>query len=353
MPQLPLFQEAPTSLCVLRLSAIGDCCNAVAAVQAIQHQWPSTAITWIMGKTEAGLLGDLVGVEVIPFDKHAGVGGMAQVWRQLRGRRFDALLHMQSALRASVLSFRIRARARLGFDGQRAKDGQHLFTNQKVPSPTSPHVLDGFMAFAHALGVSQPTPRWDIRIAEQEQAWAQEALGTGPTLLLAPAASLAYKNWTPEGYAAIADHASDWGFQVAVCSSPAASERQVAAQVIERCAERPLDLAGKTSLKELFALIRQANLVLGPDSGPLHMATAAGTAALGLYAHHDPARTGPYFCREYAVSAYHELVREEHGKPPEELPWRTRVKSPDAMTRIKLEDVRAAFDRIVRDRGLA
>ena len=110
-----------------------------------------------MGKLEARLLGDLPGVEVIAFDKGAGLAGYRSVWRQLKGRRFDALLHLQSAIRASLLSVGIRARHRLGFDRQRASDGQGLFTNRKVPSPDSPHVLDGFLAFAAELGVTDLT----------------------------------------------------------------------------------------------------------------------------------------------------------------------------------------------------
>ena len=94
---MPLFTQAPDSLCIVRLSAIGDCVHTVAVVQAIQRQWPQTRITWIMGKVEAMLLGDLPSIEVIPFDKKLGWRGYRQVWRQLQGRRFDALLHMQSA----------------------------------------------------------------------------------------------------------------------------------------------------------------------------------------------------------------------------------------------------------------
>ncbi len=66
---MALFSSPPASLCILRLSAIGDACNASAMVQAIQRQWPTTKITWVMGKAEAQLLGDLPGVRVIPFDK--------------------------------------------------------------------------------------------------------------------------------------------------------------------------------------------------------------------------------------------------------------------------------------------
>ena len=110
---MPLFSTAPKSICLLRLSAIGDVCHAVAMVQAIQKQWPSTKITWIMGKIEAQLLYDLPDIEVIVFDKKTGFSGMRAIWKQLADRHFDALLHMQLALRASVLTIGIKAKYKL------------------------------------------------------------------------------------------------------------------------------------------------------------------------------------------------------------------------------------------------
>ena len=128
---MPLFLRAPEALCLIRLSAIGDCVHAVAMVQAIQRQWPQTKITWIMGKAEASLLHDLPGIEVIVFDKAAGLRAYTSIWKQLRDRRFDALLHMQSALRASLLTLGIKANKILGFDQQRAGDvSRYLLTTK-------------------------------------------------------------------------------------------------------------------------------------------------------------------------------------------------------------------------------
>lgn len=146
---MPLFATAPKSICLLRLSAIGDVCHAVAMVQAIQKQWPSTKITWIMGKIEAQLLSDLPGIEVIIFDKKSGYQGMKAIWQQLSGIKFDALLHMQLALRASALTIGIKADYKIGFNLKRAKEGQWLFTNRKIPDTASQHVLDSFFEFAY------------------------------------------------------------------------------------------------------------------------------------------------------------------------------------------------------------
>lgn len=345
---MALFTSAPESLCLLRLSAIGDCCHAVALVQAIQRQWPTTRITWITGKIEAQLLGQLPSVEILVFDKGAGWLAYRQLWRQLRGRRFDALLHMQAAIRASIASLGVRAKYRLGFERERAKDGQWLFTNLKVAA-AGEHVADGFMGFGQALGLADTTPRWDWPVSPGAQAQAARHRDGRPLLLICPAASKAYKNWTAEGYAALADHAHHKGMKVMLIGSPAKMERDLAANIQQRTAHIDENLVGRTTLPELMALIHTASLVVAPDTGPAHMATLTNTPVLGLYAHHNPARTGPYHCRDYVVSAYAEALLAETGKTPEQLPWRTRVKDARAMERITLDQVTTQFDRICRD----
>lgn len=346
---MPLFSKPPKTLCLIRLSAIGDCVHAVAMVQAIQSQWPETLIVWIMGKLEAQLLGDLVGVEVITFDKKAGFRGYWQIWRQLRHIRFDALLHMQSALRASLLSMGIKAKVTLGFDKQRAGDGQSLFTNHKVTSPESPHVLDGFMAFARELGIKELIPKWSIPTSPEDNHWAKQQINGKPTLLISPAASKAFKNWTSAGYAALADHAANKGLQVFLCGGPSAAEQVIAQEIMQQCQSSPFNLIGKTNLKQLMALIKQAHMVLAPDTGPTHMATAAGIPVLGLYAHHNPKRTGPYHCQQYIVSAYERLITKQTGKMLSELSWRSRLKDDNAMQQLTINEVKHAFDRLLSD----
>ncbi len=343
---LALFASPPRAVCVLRLSAIGDVCHTLALVQAIQREWPSTALVWVMGKVEASLFGDLPNVEVIVFDKKQGWKAYLSVWRQLRGRRFDALLQVQAALRASVLSLGIRARYRLGFDAHRANDAQPLFTNVKVPSPAAPHVVDGLMAFAKVLGIQDLTPRWQVTISPADQHWAKSQLNAKPTVIIVPASSKAYKNWTVEGYAAVAEHAVKSGWQVVLCGSPALNEQALAAQVLAACQVAVLNQVGNTTLKQMLALIQQAKLVIAPDSGPVHLATLVGTPVIGLYAHHNPARVGAYFGQAEAVSIYQTLVEAEYGKPLSQLPWRTRVKDKNAMQQLSIADVLLAFDQV-------
>ncbi|MFT6926343.1 MAG: heptosyltransferase I [Psychromonas sp.] len=349
---MPLFSSAPESLCILRLSAIGDVCNAVSVVQAIQKQWPNTKITWVMGKMEAQLLSDLPNVNVLVFDKNRGIKAYFELWRALKGKRFDALLHLQTALRASIVSLGIKAKYKLGFDAQRSSDMQSFFINHKVPSPKSAHVLDGFKAFILELGIEDEPLQWHIPISRQDQQWALTKVNNKATVVVVPGASKAYKNWTAQGYAQVIDHLVKKGFQVILAGSPAEVEIDLAEKVVKHCPVNMINLVGKSSLKQMLALLKESKLVIAPDTGPAHMAVAVNTPVIGLYAHHNPLRTGPYLYRDYVVSAYQQAIEAETGKKLSDLSWRARVKDPQAMQRIKVCDVVNMVDKAVTDFSL-
>jgi heptosyltransferase I len=345
---MPLFTQAPESVCFLRLSAIGDVCHAVAAVQALQKQWPTTKVTWIIGKVEAQLLDGLKGVELIVFDKKAGLSGMKDVWKQLSGRKFDALVHMQLALRSSILTLGIKATYKVGFNFKRAKEAQWLFTNKKIVDTQSQHVLDSFYAFIEYLGVPRSAPEWSLPINEGDTQFAKESLGPTPTVVISPAASKDERNWLPERYAEFADYAVSQGYQVAICGSPAEREMTLAKLITEKMTQPVLNLVGKTSLKQLTAVLKEAMVVVAPDSGPAHIATTQGTPVIGLYGHSNPLRTGPYNDLAHVVSVYKQHAEKQHGKPMSELPWSTRVKGNDIMADISVESVVQSFKQITQ-----
>ncbi|WP_109079095.1 glycosyltransferase family 9 protein [Aggregatibacter kilianii] len=337
---MALFSQAPQSLCILRLSAIGDVCHALAAVQHIQRHWKETKITWIIGKTEAQLFRHVPGIEFIVYDKKCGWRSVRNVWRQLKHRRFDALLNMQTAFRASILSLGIHAKYRIGFGKQRAREGQWLFTNRRIQDPVNPHVLDGFMAFAEYLGVPPAPPQWDLPVTETELAAVRQYVDPQrKNLLISPCSSKKEKDWLVERYAEVANIAHQQGINVILCSSPAPRELAMIEEIKALCDFAPMDTAGKLTLPQLTALIREANLVLSPDSGPAHIATTQGTPVIGLYAYHNPLRTGPYYNLANVVSVYEQNAQKEYGKSSSQLPWATRLKGENLMAQIAVKEV--------------
>ncbi|PJG85691.1 glycosyltransferase family 9 protein [Conservatibacter flavescens] len=337
---MPLFDHAPKSLCILRLSAIGDVCHVVAAVQQIQAYWKETQITWIIGKTEAQLLSGLAGVNFVVYDKKSGWKGVLAVWKQLKHQRFDALLNMQTAFRASILSLGIRAKYKIGFSAKRAREGQWLFTNRKTPEPQNPHVLDGFMAFAAYLGVPISAPHWHMPIDDIHRQAVQQYIDPNrKNVLIAPCSSKAEKDWLPERYAQVANWAYQHNINVILSASTAPREQKIIEKITALCEFDPVNLAGKTSLKELTALIGMVDLVISPDSAAAHIATSQNTPVIGLYAYHNPLRTGPYNNLTDVISVYEQNAIKEFGQPSSKLAWATKLKGKNLMSEISVNDV--------------
>ncbi|WEN13477.1 glycosyltransferase family 9 protein [Rhodanobacter sp. AS-Z3] len=330
----------PKSICLLRTSAIGDVTHVVPLVRTLQKALPETSLTWIVGKLERKLVGDLPGVDFVTFDKPAGWAGMRAVHAELRGQRFDALLQMQVAMRSNLLSMGIKANRRIGYDKARSKDLHGLVINERIPARRGEHVLDAIGSFCEPLGLKQTDVRWDIPIPDEAHAWAAEQLpGDTPTLLVSPTSSHALRNWRAERYAAVMDHVTARGWRVVLIGGPSAGERTMADEVLAACQRQPLDLTGKDTLKKLMAMLSRAQLLLTPDSGPMHMANAVGTKVLGLHAASNPDRSGPYSDRRWCVNKYDEAARQYLGKPAIEIAWGSKIERPGVMDLIGVDDV--------------
>lgn len=333
------------SICLLRLSAIGDVCHAVATLQTIQRTHPNAKITWVIGKIEARLLVNLPNVEFIEFDKRAGLKGYRELYQKLSNRRFDVLLHMQVALRASLATLCIKADQKWGFDRVRAKEGQWIFTNRKIQPQKNPHVADGFFAFAKALGTpDNELLKWDMPVPNEHKEWAGKLLGEDKYMVISPAASKAERNWLVERYAEVSDYASANGYNVVLSGGPTPLEKQLAMH-IENLVQQPIiNLVGKTSLPQLLAVIAKAEFVIAPDSGPAHMATTVNTPVIGLYAHSNPSRTGPYHSLNNTISVYEELLQQQTGYAVDQNPWGKRVKGESLMALITVDAVKQKMD---------
>jgi heptosyltransferase I len=344
------LSQRPESLCLLRLSAIGDTCHVVPLVRTLQRAWPTTHLSWVVGRVEAQLMRLLPGVEFITIDKSAGLGARHALRAALRGRRFDVLLHLQLSLRASLLSTCIPARIRLGFDRARARELQWLFTNAQIAPRTNEHVLDSFQGFVAALGLSPEAPHWDLPLPAAARRYAAELIPDAqPTLIISPCSGHPARSWAAQRYAAIAQHAvRAHGMRVILCGGRSQLERD-SGQAIERIAGVPLlNQIGADTLPQLLALLARATVLLCPDSGPAHMATMVGTPVIGLYAATRLARTGPYRSRQWCVDRYAEAARRYCHRSPEQLPWHRKIERPGVMDLIEVADVRERLDALLR-----
>jgi heptosyltransferase I len=342
--------ERPESLCILRLSAIGDTCHVVPLVRTLQRVWPTTRLTWVIGRVEARLMSLLPGVEFITIDKRAGLAAARSLRASLRGRRFDVLLHMHLSLRASLVSALISANIRLGFDRARARELQWLFTNAQIEPRLRQHVLDSFQGFLGALGLPQGDLQWNLPLPAEAQHYAAALVPDAqPTLIISPCSAHPARNWRPERYAAIAEHAVQaHGMRVILCGGPSALERAMGASIERRVAVPIVNQIGADTLPQLLALLARASMVLCPDSGPAHMATMVGTPVIGLYAATRLGRTGPYLSRQWCVDRYEAAAQRFRHRTAEQLAWSEKIEHPGVMDLIEVADVRERLDTLVR-----
>lgn len=338
-------------MCLLRLSALGDVTHVVPLVRTLQAARPDTPIHWIIDKAGHKLLDGLPGVTFHAYDKKSGMAGVKELRRQLPPGRFEALLQMQVAFRANLLSAFIPAERRIGYDRSRSKDLHGLFINERIPDRPGIHVLDAIGSFCEPLGLRQTEVSWDLAVPPSAYEWAavQWQDDGRPVLMISPCSSHVRRNWYADRYAAVANHALTRGWRVVLCGGRSELERSMADAIQAQLRTPALDLVGKDTLKQLPALLARANLVMTPDSGPMHIANAMGAKVLGLHAASNPNRSGPYSDRRYCVDRYDDAARKYLAKQATDLKWGTKIEFDDVMELITVEDGIAAFERYVAD----
>jgi heptosyltransferase I len=335
------MHSPPDNICILRLSALGDATHTVPVLRALQSHWPEARISWIIGKLEHRLLGGLTGVEFIVFDKAGGRKAVAGLRATLRERRFDLLLHLQVALRANLLSRLVKAPVRLGWDRARSRDRHHWFTTDEVAAVPFQHQVQGFLEFARALGITVDQPLWNLPVTAAARAWAAQHLpGEQPTLVISPCSSHERRNWSVDRYAVVADHAAKvLGMRVVLAGGPSELEQLTAAAIVAAMRKPVINLVGKDSLAQSMAVLQRASVLLTPDSGPAHIASALGTPVVGLYAATWSKRSGPYNSLDLCVDRFADAARKYRGKEPEELRWGTRIEEAGVMDLVEVDAV--------------
>ncbi len=348
---LPL-QKQPKTICILRLSAIGDVMHVLPIIHNLQKHWPRTKITWIIGRTEAQLVAGLQDVEFIIFDKSKGMKVYLELYRQLQTRQFDVLLHMQAALRASLASLLVKSSIKVGFDRVRAVDMQWLFTNHRIAAIERQHVLDGFFEFIDVLGVTGHELQWPMVIPSESAAIVNDYFNQRPLLVINPCTSQRRRNWRdwyPRYYARVIDYAlTHYDLQIALTGADIQREHIMANTILGKVSQknkvRVTNLVGKTNLKTLAAILQRADVVISPDTGPAHIANGLGTPVIGLYATSNPKRTGPYFS-QWTINKYPQAL-EMQGLNEKQVKWGRRVRDPKALDLITVKDVIEQLDKL-------
>lgn len=286
-------------ICVIKPSALGDVVQALPLLPALRERFPRAHLAWVVHSGYLDLLeGHPALDEAIPFRRHGGLRETWRLFRDLRDRRFDLVLDLQGLLRTAGMAFATGARTRVGLETAR----ELAFLAATITLPDTGKNVPAHARYwrvAEALGISGPPRETIVATAEADRQWAQrqaESLAR-PMLVVVPGARWRTKLWPVEKFAAVTAKAMRIaGYGAVLCGSQ--QEAPLVAQLESLLRQlqpsgKVLNLAGRTTIKQLAALFRLADAALLNDSGPMHLAAGLGTPVVAVFTCTSPVRSGP------------------------------------------------------------
>lgn len=281
---------------VVMLSTIGNAVHVLPVLNSIKRAAPGCEVSWILQPALAELVRGHPAVdELILLDRSRGWRGWLALRRQLARRRFDVVLVFQDYFKAGVVAAMTRSPIKLGLDRARARDLSWFFTTHRLPARPPGHVQDQYLEYLEPLGIA-PVLEWTLEPTPAERARHASLLPSseGPLVAFVVGTTRPDKEWPAGRYAELADRLHE-GLRARVVLVGGRSEREVkaASTIRRRAAHPPEDLLAR-DMRRLVALLDAVDVLVSPDTGPLHLARALETPVVGLYGATDPGRHGPY-----------------------------------------------------------
>ncbi len=295
---------------IIKLSAIGDVVQTLPAFEAIKKIYPESKVTWVVEEAAADILAGhplvdrllvsrrktWTGMLKNPLTLAKGLSSIIRFIRELRTTRYDIAIDFQGLFKSGALIGLARAKRKIGFGGGR--EFSSLFLNERLPAyDIEKHALERYLDVARYLGARDPAPTCALPIERElaimRRRTADIREGGQPLIVINPVARWKTKLWPEQNFAALADRlAVEKKATIIFTGSPA--DRPVNQRIISVMKQSAVNWAGETTLKELAALAALSDLVITTDTGPMHLATAAGAKVLALFGPTAPWRTGPY-----------------------------------------------------------
>ncbi|MBS1718798.1 MAG: glycosyltransferase family 9 protein [Armatimonadetes bacterium] len=268
---------------ISRLSSLGDVVCSLPVAVAAKKQWPECEITWAVSPAFAPIVRSSPSVDKVIEVKP---GFSPATWPKFN-EPFDLALDLQGLLKSAIVVAKAKAKEKLGYHWQR--EGASLFSSRVLPDPTSFHIVDQYVDVIRAAGAEVSRAEWDLKPDEQALTTVQDLIRYPLYVVMNPGAAWVTKRWPPEHFSALIDRAP-----IPVVLIGTKQEAEANESIAAACKDKPLNIAGKTNLSELIAVIANCAAHVGGDTGSTHLAAALGKPAVGLYSLTNPRRSCPY-----------------------------------------------------------
>jgi len=271
------------------------------------------------------------------YRKGRGLSGLLELRREMSDVHADLTLNVQRYLKSAWPTLFSGALVRVGLPRSKTRDGIFLTHTHVLGEGPWKHSQDQFLDFRWALGVPRDSPvTWDLAFSEaereQQRVFFEGLDTTRPRAALVVGSANPKKDWPAERIAALADAlAGERGFQVLLLGGPSVRERRIADAVLAAAGSHPLDCLAD-SVRRLSWMVDGSDLVIAPDTGPLHIAHALNVPVIGLFGHTNPARVGPWL-------RFRDLVVDRYTEPGDEPDPSSYLPKDGRMEAITLDDV--------------
>jgi len=298
------------NILIVKLSAIGDVVHTLPSLAALRKLYPLAHITWVIEEASSDLLVGHPDLDRVLISKRrkwlrdlVNPKRAGQTFREiraflqaLRDRSYDLVIDFHGLFKSGLLVLLSGGRRKLGYESMQELSG--LFLNEKIPEDMNKHAVERYLDFLRHLGAEVGEPQFYIPVGEANKRKVDallESMGIGRDerfVAVSPVALWDTKLWEEKKFAMLCDRLiGEMGLKTVLTGSRADGilER------IEKSMTRPVvNLGGKTTLRDLAYLYGRAALMITTDSGPMHIAAAAGTPVVALFGPTSPSRTGPY-----------------------------------------------------------
>lgn len=312
-------------------------------VNLLKKSFPHAQITWVIEERFFPIVERMEGIEFIKVRKIKNLSDMIKMWVHFKNRTFDLLLATQASFSAHLFYLMIKAKRKIGFDRARSKDLHTLFINERIPYYEE-HTVDAFLRFAKHLGAKEDQIEGRIPLVPEDYFQVDALMQGKPYYVINPFSTRKERDWTVQRYIEIGREIfKKTGIPLILTGSKA--DEGECEYIKQNIPGEVLNLAGKTSIRELAAWMDQALFLISPDSGPVHIASHMQTPVIGLYAASLARQTGPYFIREYTIDKYEDALKAFSGKKKKNFGDRIYVKG--VMQLIEVQEVLEKVSLIV------
>ena len=301
----PARPEAVGRILIVRPSALGDVARTAPALVTLRKAYPDARIDWLVASPLADVIAHHRDLNhIVPFPRNRfgslwrrpSVAAEALCWAsQLRKAQYDLVVDLQGLLRSGVFTWLTRAPRRVGFAN--AREMAHRAYNRRHTVGTQLHTVDRMLKLLELEGYA---PQRDMRlyVSDGDQHWwkqyrTQHRFADQPYFVVAPSARWRCKCWPIDRYIEIAKRLVQTRHAGEKCVIlAAADERKMVQPLVHALGDSAL--LPTTTVGQMMSVIQHANLLIGNDSSPLHIAVGLDTPLTAIFGPTDPAIVGPY-----------------------------------------------------------